>query len=87
MVGWTDPIAAVVLHANVGDIEHVLVGGEFRKRDGKLLLKNGDWTDFRKKFAEIARRIQGQNRERPPRGEKLFGVGEWGDVETMTTRR
>lgn len=87
MVGWTDPIAAIVLHANVGDIESVFVGGEARKRDGKLILKEGEWTDFRKKFAEVARRIQGQNTERMPRGEKFWGVGEWGDVEVMTTRR
>lgn len=36
MLGWVDPVAAVILHASVGDIEHVLVDGEFRKRDGKL---------------------------------------------------
>ncbi|EON98427.1 putative amidohydrolase family protein [Phaeoacremonium minimum UCRPA7] len=27
LLGWVDPVAAVILHANVGDIEHVLVGG------------------------------------------------------------
>lgn len=84
--GWTDPIAAVVLHANVGDIDYVLVGGDFRKRDRKLVLKKGDWTEFRKKFAEIARRIQRENTEREPLGEKFWGVGEWGDVEIITTR-
>ncbi|KAI0839908.1 amidohydrolase family protein [Hypoxylon sp. FL0890] len=36
MLGWRDPVAAVILHANVGDIEHVLVDGKFRKRNGKL---------------------------------------------------
>ncbi|KAI0449701.1 amidohydrolase [Xylaria acuta] len=36
MLGWADPVAAVILHANVGDIEHVLVNGKFLKRDGKL---------------------------------------------------
>lgn len=36
LVGWVDPVAAVMLHASVGDIEHVLVDGEFKKRDRKL---------------------------------------------------
>ena len=34
MTGWTDSVAAVVLHANIGDIEHVMVDGRWRKRDG-----------------------------------------------------
>ncbi|KAK3711968.1 hypothetical protein LTR37_009280 [Vermiconidia calcicola] len=86
MVGWTDPIAAVVLHANVGDIEHVMVGGEFRKRNGKLILKEGEWEDFSKKFAEAARRIQAKVNV-PPQPEKFMGVAEFGEVESMTTRR
>jgi cytosine/adenosine deaminase-related metal-dependent hydrolase len=32
-----DPVAAVVLCADVSNVEHVLVDGEFRKRDGRLL--------------------------------------------------
>ncbi|KAI0417776.1 amidohydrolase [Xylaria grammica] len=36
LLGWADPVAAVILHANVGDIAHVLVDGKFVKRDGKL---------------------------------------------------
>lgn len=76
-----------MLHANVSDIETVIVGGEVRKRDGKLVLKNGEWPEFREKFAEVARRIQRQNTERPARPAKFWGVGEWGDVEVMTTRR
>ncbi len=88
MAGWTDPVAAVMLHANVGDIRHVLVGGEFRKRDGKLILQNGgEWPEFQAKFAEIARRIQSENSAPPKMGEKFWGVGEWGDVEVMSTRR
>jgi 5-methylthioadenosine/S-adenosylhomocysteine deaminase len=33
----TDPVAAVVTSADVSNVEHVLVAGTFRKRDGKLL--------------------------------------------------
>ena len=32
-----DPVAAVVLCADVSNVEAVIIGGEFRKRDGKLL--------------------------------------------------
>ena len=28
LLGWTDPVAAIILHANVGDIDHVLVDGQ-----------------------------------------------------------
>jgi cytosine/adenosine deaminase-related metal-dependent hydrolase len=87
MSGSTNPVAAVVLHANVGDIKHVLVGGEFRKRDGQLLLKEGDWPLFQKKFANIAKRIQHENRKPQPLPDKFFGVGEFGDVEVMSTKR
>ena len=33
----TDPVAAVVTCADVSNVEHVLVAGTFRKRDGRLL--------------------------------------------------
>ena len=87
MLGWTDPIAAVILHANVGDIKHVMVGGEFRKRDGKLILKKGDWADISANFVEAARRIQQENSKPRPLGDKFFGVAEFGDVEISTTRK
>ena len=87
MVGWTDPIAAVVLHANVGDIKDVMVGGEFRKRDGNLVLKHGNWPGFSKKFAEVARRIQKENSNPQPLGDKFWGFKDFTDVEMMTTRR
>ena len=57
MLGWNDPVAAVVLHASVGDVESVLVDGRWRKRDGRLV---GPGTDeaFRERFRASARRIQ-----------------------------
>ena len=87
MLGWTDPIAAVILHANVGDIKHVMVGGEFRKRDGELVLKKGKWADVSSRFAKAARRIQQENSKPQPLGEKFFGVAEFADVEISTTRK
>ena len=32
-----DPVAAVVTQTSLANIEHVLIAGEFKKRDGKLL--------------------------------------------------
>ena len=93
LAGWTNPVAAVMLHANVGDIEHVLVDGEFRKRDGKLILKEGDWAAFVKEFAEVARRVQREHPGPVPLPEKFGGFGElmaiveFGDVEEFSTTK
>ncbi|KAJ7705645.1 hypothetical protein B0H16DRAFT_701471 [Mycena metata] len=40
LVGWSDPVAAIVLHSNVADIEDVYVDGELVKKGGKLVV---DW--------------------------------------------
>ncbi|KAI1456959.1 amidohydrolase family protein [Annulohypoxylon moriforme] len=56
MLGWRDPVAAVILHANVGDIEHVLVDGKFRKRDGKLTLPN--YSEVVDRFLASVERVQ-----------------------------
>jgi 5-methylthioadenosine/S-adenosylhomocysteine deaminase len=37
MVPIIDPVAAVVLSADVSNVDTVLVAGQARKRDGKLL--------------------------------------------------
>lgn len=60
MLGWSDPVAAVIMHANSGDVRHVLVGGQFRKRDGKLVTSPGQesWATIKQKFLESAQRIQ-----------------------------
>lgn len=55
-LGWADPIAAVILHASVGDIRHVLVDGEFKKHDGRLVIKG--YAEVKSRFLESARRIQ-----------------------------
>ena len=86
MVGWTNSIAAVVLHSNVGDIKHVLVGGEFRKRDGILVTHKERWEEIRRQFAEVARRIQRENSAPPRLPEKFWGGGDYGDVEIANVR-
>ena len=63
LLGWVDPVAAVILHANVGDIEHVLVGGKFVKRDWKLTVK--DYAGIRERFLTSARRVQKIYKETP----------------------
>lgn len=87
MLGWTDPVAAVILHASVGDIDHVLVGGEFRKRDGKLVVEG--YADVQERFLASAERIQGAFREIPlPVLEGNFLTGSpYGDVLELDAQR
>ncbi|KAJ0415130.1 hypothetical protein BJY00DRAFT_267962 [Aspergillus carlsbadensis] len=87
MLGWSDPIAAIVLHTNAADVEHVLVDGEWRKRDFKLVNLSQPWEGLRTKFVEASERIQAQLAVPPPLPEKLWGVGEFGDVEHVSTVR
>ncbi|KAK8037786.1 hypothetical protein PG991_001132 [Apiospora marii] len=63
LLGWVDPVAAVILHANAGDLEHVLVGGKFAKRDGKLTAQN--YAKVQDKLLESALRIQATWRDLP----------------------
>ncbi|KND92784.1 5-methylthioadenosine/S-adenosylhomocysteine deaminase [Tolypocladium ophioglossoides CBS 100239] len=63
MLGWVDPVAAVMLHASVGDVLHVMVDGKFVKRDGKILAS--DYQAVRDRFLASARRIQSIWRDKP----------------------
>lgn len=56
MLGWRDPVAAIILHSNVADVKHVLVDGKFLKRDGKIV--HGDWEAVRQRFIKSVDRIQ-----------------------------
>ncbi|KAF4955655.1 hypothetical protein FSARC_11803 [Fusarium sarcochroum] len=56
LLGWTDPVAAVMLHASVGDILHVMVNGNFAKRDGKLTATG--YAKTRQSFLHSAERIK-----------------------------
>ncbi|KAL5341369.1 hypothetical protein BJX70DRAFT_386680 [Aspergillus crustosus] len=85
MLGWSDPIAAVILHANPGDVEHVLVDGEWKKRDFRLVNLPVPWGELRERFLEASRRIQPMLATPPPLPERLWGVGEFGDVEKVST--
>ncbi|KNG47811.1 amidohydrolase family protein [Stemphylium lycopersici] len=63
VLGWTDPVAAIMLHANVGDIKHVMVNGKFKKRDGQLTVP--DYTALQDRFLESAKRVQEIWRQTP----------------------
>ncbi|OJD30439.1 amidohydrolase family protein [Diplodia corticola] len=65
MLGWADAVAAVVLHSNVGDVKDVMVGGEWRKRDGMLVTKQ-DRKKVEERFLASARRIQAIWKDTPP---------------------
>ena len=45
-----DPIAAIVLHAGVANVDTVIVGGNIVKRDGKLT-----YGDLSRRIAELER--------------------------------
>lgn len=88
MLGWSDPIAAVILHASVGDIEHVLVDGEFVKRDGKLVIEG--YKGVQDRFLRSAKRIQGLLKATPlPQQEGAFlGTGyPYGQVMEIDVQR
>ncbi|CAJ2501376.1 Uu.00g042290.m01.CDS01 [Anthostomella pinea] len=87
LLGWTDPIAAVILHASVGDIEHVLVDGNFVKRDKKLVINGYDGVQDR--FLEAAGRIQTILKETPlPALVGTFLTGSpYGDVQHADVQR
>jgi cytosine/adenosine deaminase-related metal-dependent hydrolase len=84
MLGYKDPIAAVMLHANVGDVEHVLVDGQWRKRDFKLVLPGKlAWHELKARFLEVAKRIQHDVGSPPPVPLEWFGK-QLGDVRVSS---
>ena len=52
-----DPVAAVTLSADVSNVETVIIGGEIRKRDGKLV---ADWQRARRQVEESRDHLVGQ---------------------------
>ncbi|KAF2765697.1 hypothetical protein EJ03DRAFT_318803 [Teratosphaeria nubilosa] len=88
MLGWSDPVAAVILHAHPSDVEHVLVDGRFRKRDFRLVDLKVPWSEVKERFVEAAKRVKpyaavGEH----PLPDKLWGQGTFGGVEVASTVR
>lgn len=74
LLGWRDPVAAVILHASVGDVDSVMVNGKWVKRDGKIVA-NG-YPDVRKRFLASAKKIQEYYANFPyPAPEPVFASG------------
>jgi len=63
LLGWIDPVAAVMLHASVGDIEAVVVDGKWVKRGGRLVARG--WPEARARFLRTAQRLQAVWRSLP----------------------
>ncbi|KAH9997822.1 amidohydrolase family protein [Xylariaceae sp. FL0662B] len=87
MLGWVDPVAAVVLHAGVGDMVHVMVDGKFRKRDGKLTFQGYDGVVDR--FLKSAEKIQDtlSRKPAPVLEGRMFGITEYGRTREVNTKR
>lgn len=87
MLGWVDPVAAIILHASVGDIEHVFVDGEFKKRDRQLITEG--YADIQDRFLTSAGRIQRALKELPlPSLEGDFLTGyPYGSVLELDVQR
>ena len=87
LLGWSDPVAAVILHASVGDIEHVLVDGEFKKQDRKLVIKG--YAAVQDRFLASAKRIQGILKAIPIPSQEgtLFTGAPYGYVQILDAQR
>ncbi|KAK4172115.1 putative hydrolase protein [Triangularia setosa] len=87
MLGWRDPVAAVILHANVGDVEGVLVDGKWKKRDRKIV--DDKYGEVRERFLEVARWIQerviakGEGIGLPQEGERFQSGFEFGNTSVV----
>ncbi|KAF1993543.1 Metallo-dependent hydrolase [Amniculicola lignicola CBS 123094] len=88
MLGWSDAVAAIILHSNVGDVEGVMVGGQWVKKGGRLMYK--DYEGVKKKFGDSARRIQsvwGEMDWGAPDEGLFMGEVERGTATVVDTRR
>lgn len=89
LLGWHDPVAAVILHAHVGDISDVMVGGKFVKRDGKITAPS--YGEIKEKFVRSARKLQAawikMGKPELKIGDKFLGIKDYGTVETVVTER
>lgn len=87
MLGWEDPVAAIILHSNVGDIADVLVDGQYVKRDGRLVY--GDYAGVSRRFLESSKRIQGiwKGMDWARLEGEFSGISEYADADVIDTQR
>ncbi|KAH6625923.1 hypothetical protein C7974DRAFT_434884 [Boeremia exigua] len=61
MLGWSDPVTAVLLHSHVGHVKHVLVNGELWKRDGRIVHQgclSNENNNIEEQFVDAAKAVQ-----------------------------
>ncbi|KAI8649696.1 Amidohydro-rel domain-containing protein [Fusarium keratoplasticum] len=90
LLGWQDAITAIILHSNIGHIKHVLVDGEWKKKDGELRCVPNQ-TDAQAKFLASARKVQ-EFWERTPSPDGFDGVfqgsgAQYGQIEKVDVMR
>ncbi|KAK0625143.1 amidohydrolase [Bombardia bombarda] len=74
LLGWVDPVAAIILHASVGDVRHVVVDGKWKKRDFELVVESeGGYEGVKERFLASARGLQRKLWEKP-----VFAAAEGG---------
>src|SRR5262245_51323055 len=71
MVPAVDPVAALVLYANAGDVDTVLVGGRVVKRGGRLL--GIDWPRLAARLTRSSERVRA-----------AFAAAPLGEIEALT---
>jgi cytosine/adenosine deaminase-related metal-dependent hydrolase len=78
MLGWSDPVTAVLLHSHVGHIKHVLVNGKVWKRDGRIVHQgclSTNATNIEERFLKAAKTVQRFWNENPVSLEGVFLTG------------
>lgn len=85
LLGWADPVAAVILHASVGDIDTVLVGGNVVKQGGKLVVDGYDGLKAR--FLRTARSIQQKWKDTPLPSMEVEASAMSGDFPVVQAQR
>lgn len=88
LLGWADPVASVIFRASVADIRYDHVDGEFKKRDGKLIIEG--YADVQDRFLTSASKTQALIKAMPlPSREGTFfgGPYPYGYVPELNVQR
>jgi hypothetical protein len=66
---WTDPVVAVLLHGNMGDIERVMMKGSGGNGISNHLLKKESFGEAQRRFMASAERLLRYGRDSATRAE------------------
>ncbi|PSN75098.1 Metallo-dependent hydrolase [Corynespora cassiicola Philippines] len=91
MLGWSDPVTAVLLHSHIGHVKHVLVNGKVWKRDGQIVHQgclSTNETNIEERFVSAASSVQQFWKENPASLEGVFLTGySYGSTQDMDVVR